>query len=233
MPKIKQREVDPGERAVEDINWDADVQPSDLEGMPHQHLTRVNIDDLTPHPNNPNHGDVDVIRESIRVNGWYGVITVQREGMRILAGEHRWRAAKAEGVRFVDVAIRDVDDVEALRIMLVDNESARHATIDEAVQRTLLESLASLDPEEGLAGTGHTLDSLMADAEAAEAAAQAEAEAEVGGGDFEPGEYDPEGVGARYGLLLVCEDEADQKQLFERAVTEGWRDAKQIRVVAI
>ncbi|MGC5016325.1 TetR/AcrR family transcriptional regulator C-terminal ligand-binding domain-containing protein [Streptosporangium sp. DT93] len=55
----------------------------------------VRVTDLEPHAGNPHQGDVDVIAASIEKNGFYGTILVQASRMRIIAGEHRRRGAKA------------------------------------------------------------------------------------------------------------------------------------------
>lgn len=56
------------------------------------------IDALEPHPRNPNEGDVGAVADLLVHNGWFGTIEVQRRGgeqpLRILAGEHRWRAVR-------------------------------------------------------------------------------------------------------------------------------------------
>ena len=59
------------------------------------------VDQLTPHPENPNRGDVEGIGESVVENGFFGAVLAQRSSGHILAGEHRWRAAKAKGLQKV------------------------------------------------------------------------------------------------------------------------------------
>jgi hypothetical protein len=122
----------------------------------------VPLGDLRPHPKNPNQGDVGAIVDSIETVGFYGVVTAQaahgknapkRTYGRILAGEHRWRAAKAEGADTIPVNWLDVTDEEAERIMLGDNQIARLALMDMASQAAMMERLATT--EKGLAGTGY------------------------------------------------------------------------------
>ncbi|WP_139806694.1 hypothetical protein [Deinococcus hopiensis] len=50
----------------------------------------VPVSDLKPHPRNPNVGNVDVIAESIKVNGFYGALVVQKSTGYILKGNHTW-----------------------------------------------------------------------------------------------------------------------------------------------
>lgn len=114
----------------------------------------VPVDDLSPHPNNPRRGNVELIRESIRTNGFVNPVLAQRSRSRILAGEHRWRAAKAEAMTSVPVVWLDVDDDEALRILLVDNKAADESTYDPGVLAEVLAIAANA--ELALVGTGWT-----------------------------------------------------------------------------
>lgn len=123
----------------------------------------VDVGALTSHPDNPNQGDVGAIVGSMEANGVYGALVVQkprgsRKRGRILAGNHRWLAAKAAGVERVPVVWVDVDDERATRIMLADNQTANLATYDEAGLAALLERLSETD--EGLAGTAFDDDDL-------------------------------------------------------------------------
>ncbi|MFD0478024.1 ParB/RepB/Spo0J family partition protein [Nonomuraea thailandensis] len=124
----------------------------------------VPVADLEPHPDNPHQGDVDVIAKSIEKNGFYGTILVQKSRMRIIAGEHRWRGAKAKGLGQVPALILDVDDAAALRILLADNRTAEIGGYDD---QALAELLRSLDDLDGTGWTEQDLDDL-ADAIAAD-----------------------------------------------------------------
>lgn len=195
-----------------------------------QTLERVAIDSIKPHPKNPNKGDVDFIGESIDVNGWYGTITIQKSTRRILAGEHRWRAAKKQGLEFVDVAVRDCTDVEALRILLVDNESARRGIIQRDDLMDVLKTIGRLskgDLEGGLKGTGYEPEDLEAWIEEQEQQDQAGDDEE---GD--PDDWNEDGVGMRYGILVMVDDEAEQKAMFEKLQASGVPPTK-MRVVAV
>lgn len=128
-----------------------------------QQFEEVEIDRLKVHPGNPRNGDIDLIGESINVNGFFGAIVAQRSTGRILAGNHRWKAAKAEGRDKVPVAWVDVDDDHALRILLADNRTNDVASYNESQLASLL---AELNESCGLEGTGYKpedLDQLLAD----------------------------------------------------------------------
>jgi hypothetical protein len=83
----------------------------------------VPIDSIQPSPENVNEGDVGVIAQSVEVNGWYGSVLVQTSTGHIIAGEHRWKAAKALGAVEVPVTFADVDEATARRIRLADTRT--------------------------------------------------------------------------------------------------------------
>jgi len=107
---------------------------------------------LVIHPRNPRVGDVDKIRESIRTNGFYGVVVAQRSTGYVLAGNHRVLAAKAEGLTHLPVTWIECDDETATRILLVDNRASDVAIYDD---RELLAILQEFDIGD-LFGTGWT-----------------------------------------------------------------------------
>ncbi len=128
---------------------------------------------LACHPDNPRRGDVDSIRESISANGFYGALVVQRSTGHILAGNHRFMAAQAEGLEKFPVIYVDVDDEEAKYILVVDNRSSDKAENDQEILAAILQGLES--SEQGLIGSGYSdadlaclLAAVMADGEALE-----------------------------------------------------------------
>ncbi|MBX9367093.1 ParB/RepB/Spo0J family partition protein, partial [Streptomyces sp. WAC04114] len=120
----------------------------------------VPVGDLEPHPDNPHRGDVDVIAKSIGKNGFYGTVMVQQSRMRIIAGEHRWRGAKAQGLEQVPALVIDVDDDTATRIMLADNRTAEFGGYDDQVLTELLRGIDDLD---GTGWSDDDLNDLLAD----------------------------------------------------------------------
>lgn len=112
-------------------------------------VERVPIASLTPHPANARRGDVEVIAESLAAHGQFSPIVVQRSTRHIVKGNHTFAAAIALGWADIDVAFIDVDDDQALRIMLVDNRSS---DLGAYAEQSLTELLAELD---SLAGTGY------------------------------------------------------------------------------
>ena len=116
-----------------------------------QDYEMVPVDRITTHPDNARKGSLEVIRESIRTNGFYGACVVQRSTGRILVGNHRYLAAVEEGLAEVPVVWVDKSDEEARRLLLVDNRSTDLASYDYTV---LLRLLDEQKEETSLLGTG-------------------------------------------------------------------------------
>lgn len=126
-----------------------------------QRYREVPVDELKPHPDNPNRGDVAAIGESIDATGFWGAVLVQASSMTILAGEHRWRAARTgDRLAKVPCLLIDVDDDQARRILLADNAYAALGVMDEEQLAGLLGELA-MTPD-ALAGTAFSIDELDA-----------------------------------------------------------------------
>lgn len=147
--------------------------------MPSHDLVIENVspDLLEQHPDNANMGDIDAIEESIRVNGLYSPLLVQRSTGRIVAGNHRYVVALKMGLPTVPVIYLDVSDEEALRIMVVDNRTTRLGRDDESQLYEILDALRATDP--GFAGTGYDYSDFAALAELMEAPLELEPEPEI------------------------------------------------------
>jgi ParB-like nuclease family protein len=126
------------------------------EVIPHRYAL-LPVADLKPHPDNPNVGDPKAIGESIDALGFYGAVLVQESTGRIMAGEHRWRAAQLRGLAELPALVIDCDDETAEKIMVGDNQYARLGTWDMSKLAEVLTRIAGdgLDGA-GLAGTGFT-----------------------------------------------------------------------------
>ena len=114
----------------------------------------IPVSELTPHPDNANIGDVEAIKQSIRVNGFYSPIIAQASTGYIIVGNHRFRAAQELGAVTVPAIFLDVDDEQAMRLMLADNRTARLGHDDMEALSAALSQLA--ESEVGLLGTGFT-----------------------------------------------------------------------------
>lgn len=113
----------------------------------------VDVSTLSLHPDNARKGNIERLEESIRVNGFYGALVVQRSSNHIVVGNHRYQAAVNLGLTELPVLYVDVDDNEARRLLLVDNRSNDLASYDDQM---LLELLKLTQDETGLEGTGYT-----------------------------------------------------------------------------
>jgi DNA modification methylase len=125
-------------------------------------IEQVSIDLLKHHPRNANHGDVEAIKKSLAVNGWYGSVVANLTTKHILAGNHRVMAAKALGWETVPVQWVDVTPEEELRILVVDNRTTRIGQDDTTKITDILAELANTPI--GLDGTGYSavdLDALI------------------------------------------------------------------------
>jgi len=121
-------------------------------------IKRIKLSDTKQHPHNPRQGDVGAIVQSLEAHGQYVPIVVQASTMHIIKGNHTAQAARILGLDEIEAVILDVDDDQALRIMLADNQTGDLATNDKSILADLLESL--IGSEFGLGGTGFTGDDL-------------------------------------------------------------------------
>lgn len=128
--------------------------------------TLVDVSKLKGYDKNPRKGNVKAIAESLRTNSQYRPIVVQKSSMKILAGNHTWKAAKELGWKKIAVVFVDVNDEEAKRIVLADNRTNDLAEYDNEILAQLLKDLG-----DGV-GTGYSeqdmeaiLSAVTADAE--------------------------------------------------------------------
>jgi ParB-like chromosome segregation protein Spo0J len=127
-------------------------------------VEEVGINLLKHHPRNANQGNVEAIKRSLAVNGWYGSVIVNKRTNHILAGNHRVMAARELGWEVVPVQYVNVDEKQELRILMADNRTTRLGQDDETKIADILSELALT--EDGLDGTGYSsadLDALIGD----------------------------------------------------------------------
>lgn len=127
-------------------------------------VTQTPVSELRVFHQNPRRGDVNAIRESLRINGQYRPIVVNKgthtkRPNEVLAGNHTLMAARDEGWSSVAVAWIDVDEDQCARIVTADNRTSDLGSYDDELLLELLTSLPSLE------GTGYDpgdLDALAA-----------------------------------------------------------------------
>jgi hypothetical protein len=135
-------------------------------------LERLDVSDLALFHKNPRRGNVDAIVDSIRANGIYKPIVVNRGSLtgrpnEVLAGNHTVQAVRRlaeeepDNARWsaLDAYVVDVDEENASRIVIVDNRTSDLAATDD---RTLLDLLATLDDVEGTGYIDDDVDDLRA-----------------------------------------------------------------------
>jgi ParB family chromosome partitioning protein len=89
------------------------------------------IDSISPNPYQPRQAfsdaDLKELADSIKEKGVIQPILVSRtkDGLQLIAGERRWRAAQRAGLDRIPAWIRDVSPSEALELALVENLQRR------------------------------------------------------------------------------------------------------------
>jgi len=109
-----------------------------VEPAPHKERTQVEISDVETvgineiriHPLNPREGDIGAISSSLEVMGQYRPIVANKRTKHILSGNHTYQAAVQLGWEKIAVHWIDVEDVEEMKILIVDNRTSDLATYD-------------------------------------------------------------------------------------------------------
>jgi ParB family chromosome partitioning protein len=93
----------------------------------HEGYRMVSINDITPNPHQPRvkitQEDIQDLVASIKERGIVEPLIVKRSGAKYIlaAGERRFRAARAAGLKEVPVVVRDLTDQELLEIGIIEN----------------------------------------------------------------------------------------------------------------
>jgi ParB family chromosome partitioning protein len=89
--------------------------------------TEIPLDRIRPNPSQPRVrfevAELETLTASIREHGVLQPILVTEtlDGYQLVAGERRWRAAKAAGLERIPAVVRDLDEVHQLEIALIEN----------------------------------------------------------------------------------------------------------------
>ena len=165
----------------------------------------IDIGELVPYPGNARRGNVDVIVRSLKKNGQYRPLVVNRPTMQVLAGNHTLLAAKELGWPRIAVTYVDTDEESARRINLVDNRANDKAGWDE---QALADLLGEFEPGD-LGGTGFQpsdLEYLLKSLQI---------------GSEHDGDGAPALGNVDYRLMIHCDSEAHQAELLGRLQGEG------------
>jgi ParB family chromosome partitioning protein len=76
------------------------------------------------------------LTESVRRDGVLMPVLVRPmgQGYELIAGERRWRASQAAGLQEIPAIVRDVDDLQALELAIVENEQRDNLTAIESAR---------------------------------------------------------------------------------------------------
>lgn len=87
----------------------------------------LNLDEIDPNPDQPRRvfkeQELREMAETIQNVGVIEPIVVRKKGDRylIISGERRWRASKLIGYKKIPAVIKDIDDVRAVEVALIEN----------------------------------------------------------------------------------------------------------------
>jgi ParB-like chromosome segregation protein Spo0J len=90
----------------------------------------VGINEIKIHPMNPREGDIGSIIESLTQMGQYRPIVVNKGTRHIVSGNHTYQGAVQLGWEKIAVHWIDVDEIEEIKILIVDNRTSDLATYD-------------------------------------------------------------------------------------------------------
>jgi ParB-like chromosome segregation protein Spo0J len=166
-------------------------------------VTHVQVDQVQPYPGNPRVGNVGVIIDSIKRNGLYRPLYVQRSTDYILAGNHTYEALRRLDYDHVPVIFLDVDDDQAKRIVLIDNRANELGTTSTDL---LIEMLESIQDKSGTGWTDDDLDKMLK-ANLADVEETLDTAEQMGDLQFR--------------VIVDCADEADQANLIGKLESEG------------
>lgn len=111
-----------------------------------EHQKVINIDQIIPHDKNANthsQKQIDLVASLLKKYGFRHSLIISKNSGKLVAGHCRLSACKKLGVQSVPVDYQEFkDEAEEVQFMIADNESARHAVLD---QSKMIESLKDLE----------------------------------------------------------------------------------------
>lgn len=167
-------------------------------------ITEIKVEKLIPYANNPRNNDeaVDKVAASIHEFGFKVPVVVDGENV-IVCGHTRVKAAKKLGLATVPCVVADdLTDAQIKAFRLADNKVSEFATWD--FEKLELE-LADL-PEMEMTAFGFET--------GVDSGGNNEGEPSESASSFNYEE--------QYGVIVMCEDEAQQEEIYNRLVEEGY-----------
>ena len=128
----------------------------------------VKVDELIPHPKNPNthpESQIKILAQNIRYHGWRHPIVVSKLSGYIVAGHGRLEAAKELGVSIVPVEYQDFSSEDnELAVLVGDNRLAELSSLDLNSLQDIVDGFKNSDFDTILVGYEKTdLDALLGD----------------------------------------------------------------------
>jgi len=96
-------------------------------------ISKIRPNSYQPRSNFPNN-ELDSLTDSIRQEGVLMPILLRPhgDGYELIAGERRWRASQAAGLTEIPAVIRNVNDLQALELAIIENEQRDDLTAIES-----------------------------------------------------------------------------------------------------
>jgi len=96
-------------------------------------ISKIRPNSYQPRSNFPNN-ELDSLTDSIRQEGVLMPILLRShgDGYELIAGERRWRASQAAGLTEIPAVIRNVNDLQALELAIIENEQRDDLTAIES-----------------------------------------------------------------------------------------------------
>ncbi len=101
----------------------------------HIPISKIQPNSFQPRTNF-NSDDLLALTDSIRREGVLMPILLRPKGStyELIAGERRWRASQAAGLQEIPAVVRDVDDLQALELAIIENEQRDDLTAIESAR---------------------------------------------------------------------------------------------------
>ena len=182
-------------------------------------ILEKNLSELKPYEKNPRRNDeaVQYVANSIKEFGWKQPIVIDKDNV-IIAGHTRFKAAKELGIEKVPCVIADdltPEQIKAYRI--ADNKTNDKATWDDEVLGEELEDLNGLFDMTDFGFSDFEISLFTGGLESNFS------------GPAEPSDKTSYHYSEQYGVIVVCQDEAEQEEVYNRLVSEGF----ECKVVAV
>ena len=173
-------------------------------------ITTVNIDTLTPDPNNARRHDernIAAIRDSLARFGQQKPLVVDKDGV-VVAGSGTLESAKQLGWKKIKIVRSSLSGASRTAYAVADNRTAELATWEDEM---LAQSLAEVRADEGIdeLATGFSdreIEALLARKD---------------DGDGDDGRQKT--IGESFTVMVECADESEQRAVFEEMKGKGFK----------